>query len=163
MSEGDQEDRKISLVEVSSMLHGVLFGLEKVLMTRYNVDSKVLIPYILEELDELFVNLDIIDKNKNLEENIKAIEKYFSNEEVLKGIKITKEGKNKYSIEIKKCNFATSGVHDLLQMEKGSCPWSLIISTILQSGLRKGKHIDVGESDYSDKGSKTNIIIKEKD
>ena len=83
-----------------------------------------------------------------------------SNEEVIDGIEFEKTGDGKYNFTVKECKFATSGVHELLQMEKGTCPWALIIGAIITGSLDDDKYIDVCESDYSDKGSKTQLEIK---
>lgn len=162
MANNKKIDRKISLVEVSGMLHGVLFGLEKVLLTRFNVNSRIFIPYIIDELEDMLRNLDIVDPEKSLDENIEEIKKYFTNDEVIEGIDIQKLDDNTYCLKIPECKFATSGVHELLEMEQGSCPWSIIIATIITTALKNERTVDVGESTYSEKGSETTLEINSK-
>jgi hypothetical protein len=160
MADEASSDRKVSLAEVSSMLHGVLFGFEKVLLTRYNADSKVFIPYIMDELDDLFKNLHIVDPELTVDENLERIKDFFSNEEVMDGISFDKMSDGKYNFVVKECKFATSGVHDLLEMEKGTCPWALIIGAVITGSLDNDKYVDVCESEYTDEGSSTVLEIK---
>lgn len=160
MTDQEQEIEPVTIGEVSSMLHGVLFGLEKVLMTRYNANYKILIPFILEELDNLLQEIKIIDKDKSLDENLATIEKFLTNEYVLEGVTFEKVDDNKYIFSIEECHSATAGVHDLLKMEKGSCPWPIIVAAFISRYLGEDKSVEVGDSEYTEKGSKTVLEIK---
>lgn len=153
----------MSMGELSSMMHCVLFGLEKVLMNRFNVGSKVFIPYILDELEELLSNLKIIDKEKSIEENIEKIKEFLSNDDVFKGIQINRINDNDIVFQLEECSFATSGVHDSLEMGDSMCACSLIASSILSGALDDKKYLEVQESEYTDKGSKTVFKIKDRE
>jgi hypothetical protein len=142
------------------MLHAVLFGLEKVLMTRYNANYKILIPYILEELDTLLQEIQIIDKDKSLDENLEEVKKFLSNKYVLEGVSFEKIGQNKYKFSIEECKSATAGVHDLLKMEKGSCPWPVIVAAFVSRYLGEDKSVEIGDSEFTEKGSTTILEIK---
>jgi hypothetical protein len=44
-------------------------------------------------------------------------------------------------------------------MEKGYCPFALIVATFLSRVLEEGKNMEIGDSEYTDQGSMTVLEI----
>jgi hypothetical protein len=159
MVDEDQVPKIMTMKEVSSMLHGVLFGLEKTLMTRYNANCKIFIPFIMKELEDLLQDINIMEKDKGIKENLDKIRIFLSDGQILNGVTFEKLDENKYSFNIEQCGMATSGVHEVLKMEKGYCPFALIVATFLSRVLEAGKNMEIGDSEYTDQGSMTVLEI----
>jgi hypothetical protein len=157
----EKEIRPISYSEVAALLHGILFSYEKVVAELYKGKHKILFPYIMEDMMKMLGNqaLAIVDSKKSLEENMEGLKDYLSNEDFLKGISFKKIDDDTYSFNIDECSFAVAGVHDLLKLHGGVCPFALAVAAILSEEMKEGKYIDLTESEYTDKGSKTNLKI----
>jgi Lrp/AsnC family transcriptional regulator for asnA, asnC and gidA len=150
--------RKLTLTELSSMLHGVLFAYEKVFLDLYGNDARELYPYILEELAHVLHTGDdpIIDKTKNLDENLDRVLFFLSNEEYLKELKCERLTDGKYVFDIGACSFAKSGVHDILKIKEGICPFALIFASCL-TDLTSNGYARITKAEFDDEGSKTYI------
>lgn len=142
--------------EMASLMHGLLFAYQKVFINLYGNDARQLYPYIMEELSNILQTGDnpIIDLGKSFEENIDRCISFISNEEYLKDINFNKTDGNKYLFEIGECSFGKSGVHEILKMEGGICPFALIIATCLTE-LNPNEYVEINPSEFDDKGSKT--------
>lgn len=155
--------KKMSEVELGSMLHALLFAYEKVFLNFYGKEeTKKLFSYIIEELVPiLYDERDlIIDKSLGVEENMKRFECFLSNEAFIKGLVIKKIDNKKYVIDVEECSFAKGGIHDTLKMKGGSCPYALLVAAVLTNVEEAEQYINVGESDYTDSGSKTILNIE---
>jgi hypothetical protein len=157
----EKEIRPISYSEVAALLHGILFAYEKVFAELYKEKHKILFPYIMEDMVKLLglQDLTIVDSEKSLEENMEGLKDYLSNEEFLKGVKFEKLDDETYCFEIDECAFALAGVHDILKLHGGICPFALAVAAILSEDMEEGQYFDLADSDYSDKGSKTNLKL----
>jgi hypothetical protein len=158
----DREFRPMTYPELGALLHGILFAYEKVVAELYEGKHKILYPYIMEDLTKILNTQDIsiVDPNFSFEENVKGITAYLSNDELLKGVSIKQIDENKYAFEIEECSLAVSGVHDILKLHGGNCPFALAVAAVLTSILSGGRYVDLADSEYSDKGSKTVLKIK---
>jgi hypothetical protein len=153
----------MNYTELGSMLHALLFAYEKVFINFYGRDeARKLFSYIIEELAPILYNERdlIIDKSLSLEENMKRFEYFLSNDQFIKGLKINKKNDNVFIIDAEECAFARGGIHETLKMEGGSCPYALLLAAVLTSVLEPDKYIKVGNSEYTEFGSKTEIIIE---
>jgi DNA-binding Lrp family transcriptional regulator len=142
------------------MFHGLLFAYEKVFMNLYGDDARELYPYIIEELAHLMHTGDnpVIDKSKSLEENINRVIHFISNEEYVKNVTFKKIGKNKYVFDIGACSFAKSGVHDILKIKEGICPFGLVMASCLTE-LTPSGYVRVAKTSFDDEGSKTHLEL----
>ncbi|UCE37339.1 MAG: hypothetical protein JSW00_17985 [Thermoplasmata archaeon] len=158
----DKDLRPMTYPELGALLHGILFAYEKVVAELYEGKHKILFPYIMEDLTKVLSTQDmkIVDPNFSFEENVKGITAYLSNDELLKGVSLKKDDQDKYTFEIEECSLAVSGVHDILKLHGGTCPFALAVAAALTSVLSGGRYVDLAESEYSDKGSKTVLMIK---
>jgi hypothetical protein len=127
----------------------------------YKGKHKILFPYIMEDMVKVLSTQDlaVVDSGKSLEENMKGLKEYLSNEEFLKGVSFKKIDDETYSFDIDECSFALAGVHDILKLHGGICPFALAVAAILSEKTKEGQYLDVADSEYSDKGSKTNLKI----
>jgi Lrp/AsnC family leucine-responsive transcriptional regulator len=152
--------RKLSFAELASMLHGLLFAYEKVFINLHGDDARQLYPYIIEELAHLFhVGEDpIIDKRKSLEENIERVLFFISNEEYVEDIQFEKVEENRYLFKIGACTFAKSGVHDILKVKEGICPFALVVASCLTE-LSPNKYVKIGRTEFDEDGSKTYLEL----
>lgn len=152
--------------EMASLMHGLLFAYQKVFINLYGNDARQLYPYIMEELSNILHTGDdpIIDTNKSIEENVDRCISFLSNEEVLKGLKFTKTDGNGYIFEVGECSFGSSGVHEILKMEGGICPFALVVATCLTE-LSPNEFVNINASNFDEKGSKTHLemVAIEKD
>ena len=157
----EKEIRPISFSEVAALLHGILFAYEKVVAELYKGKHKILFPYIMEDMVKVLGSQDlaVVDSGKSLEENMNGLKDYLSNEEFLKGISFNKIDDKTYSFDIDECSFALAGVHDILKLHGGICPFALAVAAILSEEMKEGQYLDVADSEYTDKGSKTNLKI----
>jgi hypothetical protein len=157
----EKEIRPINYSEVGALLHAILFAYEKVVAELYKGKHKILFPYIMEDMIKLLglQDLTIVDSEKSLEGNMQGLKEYLSNEEFLKGVKFEKVDDETYCFEIDECSFALAGVHDILKLHGGVCPFALAVAAILSEEMKEGQYFDLADSDYSDKGSKTNLKI----
>lgn len=157
----EKEIRPISFSEVAALLHGILFAYEKVVAELYKGKHKILFPYIMEDMVKVLNSQDlaVVESGKSLEENMKGLKDYLSNEEFLKGVSFNKIDDKTYSFDIDECSFAMAGVHDILKLHGGICPFALAVAAILSEEMKEGLYMDVTDSEYSDKGSKTNLKI----
>lgn len=149
--------------ELGSMFHSLLFAYEKVLYNFYGTkEAKQLFTYIIEELIPILYDEQnkVIDKELSIEENMKRLAYYFGNEDLLKGISIDKINDNTFVIDIEECSFAKEGIHALLDMKGGSCPYALIAAAVLTSVEGEGQYVNVGESEFTDVGSKTYLKLE---
>jgi hypothetical protein len=157
----EQEIRPINYSEVAALLHGILFAYEKVVAELYKGKHRILFPYIMEDMIKLLGLQDfaIVDSEKSLEENMQGLKEYLSNEEFLKGIKFEKMENDTYCFNIDECAFALAGVHDILKLHGGICPFALAVAAILSEDMKEGQYLDLKDSEYTDKGSRTTLKI----
>lgn len=157
----EKELRPISHPETAALLHGILFAYEKVVAELYKGKHKILFPYIIEDMTKVLASQDlaVVDPKFNLEENMEGLRAFLSNDELLKGIIFRKLDEDKYEFEIEECSFALAGVHDILKLHGGVCPFALAVAAILSSVMKEGRYLDLTDSEYSDKGSKTVLKI----
>jgi DNA-binding Lrp family transcriptional regulator len=148
--------RKLSFAELASMFHGLLFAYEKVFMDLYGADAPKLYPYLIDELAHLLHSGDdpIIDDSKTMEENIDRVMHFISNEEYVMDVNFKKTDENKYLFNIGACSFAKSGVHDILKIKDGICPFGLVIASCLTE-LNPNGYVKVTKTEFDDEGSKT--------
>jgi hypothetical protein len=155
--------RRMTEAELGSMLHALLFAYEKVFLNFYGKEeTKKLFSYIIEELVPILYderNL-VIDKSLDVDENMKRLECFLSNEIFVKGLRIEKVGEKKYIIHLDECSFAKGGIHETLEMNGGSCPYALLFAAVLTSMDDSELYIKVGESEYTEAGSKTELEIE---
>jgi hypothetical protein len=149
--------------ELGSMLHALLFAYEKVFLNFYGKEeAKKLITYLIEELIPVLYdekNL-VVDKNLGIDENMKRFAHYISNETYIKGLKFDKINDNEFSIDIDECTFAKEGIHTILSMKGGSCPYALLAAAVLSSIEGEDQYIKIGESEFTELGSKTILKIE---
>jgi hypothetical protein len=160
--EKDKELRPMTYPELGALLHGILFAYEKVVAELYEGKHKILYPYIMEDLTKILNTQDmaIVDPDFSFEENVKGITSYLSNDDLLKGVSLNQIDQDKYAFEIEECSLAVSGVHDILKLHGGNCPFALAVAAVLTSILSGGRYVDLADSEYTDKGSKTVLKIK---
>jgi len=79
-------------------------------------------------------------------------------------LKFTKTDGNGYVFEVGECSFGRSGVHEILKMEGGICPFALVVATCLTE-LNPNEFVKINASDFDEKGSKTHLemVAIEKD
>jgi hypothetical protein len=155
--------KKVSYPQIGSIFHGLLFAYEKVFINFYGIEeTKKLYSYIIEELVPILYeprNL-VVDKSLGVDENIKRLEYFLSNDELIKGLTIKKVHDKEYSIEIEECLFAKDGVHRILKMSGGSCPYALIAAAVLTNVGESDQYVRLGESEYTEDGSKTILKVE---
>jgi hypothetical protein len=159
----EQEIKKMSELDVGSMLHAVLFAYEKVLINFYGKEeAKKLLSYLIEELIPILYDEKnkVIDKELGIDENMKRLAAFLSDDKILKGLKIEKVSLNEFVIDIKECAFAKEGIHSVLDLKGGSCPWALIAAAVLSSVEAEDQYINIGSSEFTDDGSKTYLKIE---
>jgi Lrp/AsnC family transcriptional regulator for asnA, asnC and gidA len=141
--------------EIGSLMHGLLFAYQKVFINLYGSDARELYPYVMEELSNILHAGDepVIDPVLNNEENVDRCVSFISNDEFLKDLKLTKEN-GRYLFEVGECSFGHSGIHEILKMEGGICPFALYIATCLTE-LNPNEYIKINPSNFDEKGSKT--------
>ncbi len=157
----DKELRPITFPEVAALLHGILFAYEKVVAELYKGKHRILFPYIIEDMAKVLSSQEmaVVDPQSTLEDNMEGLRTYLSNEEFLKGVSFKNVGEDAYTFEIEECSFAMAGVHEILEMHGGICPFALAMAAILSSVMTGGRYMDLVESKYTDKGSKTLLTI----
>jgi hypothetical protein len=158
-----QDLKKMSMGEIGSMLHGLLFAYEKVFLNLFGKqEAKKLFSYIIEELVPILYDErnQVIDKSLGIEENIERLQYFLSNENFIKDLKIEKLDENKYVIDVGECVFAKEGIHEILKMKEGSCPYALIAAAVLTSVEGEDQYVNVGDSEFTELGSKTIINVE---
>jgi Lrp/AsnC family transcriptional regulator for asnA, asnC and gidA len=156
----NDELRKLTFTELASMLHGLLFAYEKVIINLYGNDVRKLYPYIIEELSHVLHAGDnpVIDSGKNLEDNIDRILYFISNEEYLKDLSFKKTGEQEYEFRVGACSFAKSGVHEILKIKEGICPFALVIASCITE-LHQGGYVKVSQCEFDEEGSVTKMEL----
>ncbi len=152
--------RKLTFSELASMLHGLLFAYEKVVLNLMGDDTRKLYPYIIEEMAHLLHTGDnpVIDSSKSLKENIERVLYFISNEEYLKDISFDDLGDGRYVFGIGQCSFAKSGVHDILKLKEGMCPFALVMASVLAELTDEG-YVKIAKSEFDNEGSSTYIEL----
>jgi DNA-binding Lrp family transcriptional regulator len=152
--------RKLTFSELASMLHGLLFAYEKVFLNLFETDTRKLYPYIIEEMAHLLHTGDnpVIDSSKSLEENIDRVLFFISNEEYLKDLSVDDLGDGRYLFRIGECSFAKSGVHDILKLKDGMCPFALVIASCLTE-LTEDGFVRIAKSEFDNEGSSTHLEL----
>jgi len=155
MRNGKTGLRRFSYAELASMLHGLLFAYEKVFINLHGDDIRSLYPYILDEMSHILHTGDdpVIDPNRSLEENIDRVLYFISNEEYLKDISFKKLDDGKYVFDVGACSFAKSGVHDILKIKEGICPFALVIASCITELTANG-YVRITKSEFDDDGTK---------
>jgi Lrp/AsnC family transcriptional regulator for asnA, asnC and gidA len=156
---GKEVARIATQPEIGSLMHGLLFAYQKVFMNLYGNDARELYPYVVEELSNILIAGDepIIDPSLTDEENVNRCISFISNDDYLKDLKLTKKDGG-YVFEVGECTFGHSGIHDILKMEGGICPFALYIGTCLTQ-LKPNESININPSDFDEKGSKTHLDV----
>ena len=151
----------ISFAETGALLHGILFAYEKVVAELYKGKHKLLFPYIIEEITRISKNHDlgVMDPDLPMSVKIERLRAFLSNNDILKGISFQKIDDDTFSFEIDECSFAVGGVHDILKMHGGVCPFALASAAILSGAMADERYIDLADSEYSEKGSRTVLKI----
>ena len=157
----DNDLRPITFPETGALLHGILFAYEKVVAELYEGKHRILFPYIMEDLTKILSTQDlaVVNPDFTFKENMDRLIAFLSNDELLKGVSLKEMGDETYAFEIQECSFAVAGVHDILKLHGGICPFALAMAAILTSVLTGGRYVDLAESEYTDKGSKTVLKI----
>ncbi|UCF07592.1 MAG: hypothetical protein JSW28_08080 [Thermoplasmata archaeon] len=157
----ENEARPISYPETAALLHGILFAYEKVVAELYKGKHKILFPYIIEEITRISKShgLAVMDPNLPLTDKMERLRVFFSNNELLKGVSFDKIDEQTFNFEIDECSFAVAGVHDLLKMHGGVCPFALAFAAILTGAMADERYVDLADSEYTEKGSKTVLKI----
>ena len=157
----ENEEKPISHSETAALLHGILFAYEKVVAELYKGKHKILFPYIIEEITRIskIHDLGVVDPNLPMAEKMERLRLFFSNDELLKGISFQEIDKDTFSFEIDECSLAVAGVHDILEMHDGVCPFALASAAILSGAMADERYIGLADSEYTEKGSKTVLKI----
>ncbi len=74
-------------------------------------------------------------------------------------MKFEKKDNDTYCFNIDECAFALAGVHDILKLHGGICPFALAVAAILSEDMKEGQYLDLQDSEYTDKGSITTLKI----
>jgi hypothetical protein len=158
-----RELKKIDSGQLGSMFHSLLFAYEKVFLNFYGKEeSKALFSYLIEELIPILYdekNL-VVDNSLSIEENVNRFAHFISNDDFIKGLKFTKISDNEYTISLEECAFAKEGIHSILDMKGGSCPYALLAAAVLSSVEGEDQYIQIGESEFTELGSKTILKIE---
>ncbi len=127
----------------------------------YKGKHRILFPYIIEEITRISKthDLGVMDPEQPMTKKMERMKAFLSNNDLLKGISFHKIDDNTYNFEIEECSFAVSGVHDILKMHGGVCPFALASAAILSGAMADERYIDLADSEYSEKGSKTVLKI----
>ena len=157
----ENEEKPISFPETAALLHGILFAYEKVVAELYKGKHKILFPYIIEEITRISKSHDlgVMDPNLSMTDKMEIMKTFLSNNDQLKGISFQKMDGNTFNFDIDECSFAVAGVHDILKMHSGVCPFALASAAILSGAMADERYIDLADSEYSDKGSKTVLKV----
>ena len=158
----DNDLHKLEQYEIGSLLHGMLFAYERVLKSLFKDEFKHLTPYLIEELSKVLCREPdpIIDNELSLEENLDRLRYSLSIDDLFEQLTIEKVGESEYRVELKKCLYAASGIHEVLKMEEGICPIALIFATVLASLDKECPNIEIVSSEFTDLGSITVIKAK---
>lgn len=148
--------------EVGALLHGILFAYERVLKSLFKDEFKHLTPYLIEELSKVLYKEPhpIVDKELPMQENIDRLLFSLSSEEVFKNMSLEEVGENTYSLNLRECAYAQSGVHEILKSDDGVCPIALVFATMLASLDKETPNIEIVSSEFTDVGSITVIKVK---
>jgi len=148
--------------EVGALLHGILFAYERVLKSLFKDEFKHLTPYLVEELSKVLYKEPnpIVDKDLPMRENIDRLLFSLSSEEVFKNMTLEEAGDNTYSLNLRECAYAQSGIHEILQTDEGVCPIALVFATMLASLDKETPNIEIVSSEFTDVGSITVITVK---
>lgn len=154
---GKPDVRKLTFTELASMLHGLLFAYEKVFINLYGDDARQLYPYIIDELSCILHGGDnpVIDEEKSLEENIERFIEFISNEEYLKDISLERDD-GRYVFKVGSCTFAKSGVHEILKVKEGVCPFGLMMASLITE-LTPDTCARITKSEFDETGSKVSF------
>lgn len=154
--------RKLTIGEVGSLFHSLLFSYEDLLLDMYGKHVREMLPYLVERLAGFNFEKDgIVLPNKPLDENIARIEGFFSKSEFLSEVTIAPAGSSTYRIEVKGCAFAKAGIHKTLQLKEGStCPWVLVVAGLLQRAIGDKMDVHIGSSEFTDEDTRTSIEMK---
>jgi hypothetical protein len=160
MNKGD-EVKPISYSEIGALLHGILFAYEKVVAELYKGKHRILFPYIIEEITRISKShgMGVMNPDLPMAEKIEKLRIFFSNDELLKNVSIKEIDEDTISFEIEECSLAVSGVHDILEMHGGVCPFALASAALLSGAMGDERYIDLADSEYTEKGSKTLLKI----
>jgi hypothetical protein len=137
----------ITFAETAALLHGILFAYEKVVAELYKGKHRILFPYIIEEITRISKSHDlaVMDQDLPLTAKMEKLRKFLANNELLKGIAFNKVDEDKFTFEIEECSFAVAGVHDILKMHGGVCPFALASAAILSGAMADERYIDLAE------------------
>jgi len=160
-----KSERKLTVGEVGSLFHSLLFSYEDLLLDMYGKHVREMLPYLVERLSTFDFEKDgIVLPRKPLEENIAHIEGFLSRSEFLSEVTITPAGDSSYKIEVKGCAFAKEGIHKTLQLKEGStCPWVLVVAGLLQRAMGDKMDVHIGTSEFTDEDTMTTILMKAPD
>lgn len=123
------------------IFHSVLFGYEDATRDLLGEGADAITPYIIQRMIPMLARegIEIVDKNGSVVENMARLVRYFNSPGLIDGFAISKEPDGAYRVEMQRCAFACSGVHD--EAKPGTkCPYSLIVAALLSvSEIEHGK------------------------
>ena len=157
--------RKLTMGDVGGLFHSLLFSYEDLLLDMYGKHVREMLPYLVERLSSFDFEKDgIVLPGKPLEENIQHIQNFFSRNEFMREVTITRSGDSSYMVEVKGCAFAKAGIHKTLKLKEGStCPWVLVVAGLLQRAMGDQMDVHVLTSEFTDEDTATKIELRKPD
>lgn len=154
--------RKLTMGEVGSLFHSLLFSYEDLLVDMYGKHVREMLPYLVERLSSFDFEKDgILLPGKPLEENLAHIQNFLSGTEFINEVKITPAGNSSYKIDVKGCAFAKAGIHKNLKLKEGpTCPWVLIVAGLLQRATGDKLDVHIGPSEFTELDTYTTIELR---
>ncbi|MBI5000435.1 MAG: hypothetical protein HZB92_02765 [Euryarchaeota archaeon] len=133
--------QQLSPNHIAVIFHSTLFGYEDAVQDLLGLGADAVIPYVVQRMAPMLARegIVIVDRNCTAVENMAKIVRFFNNQSLLSGFSISKASNDSYKLEIKRCMFACSGIHDEVRPNT-KCPYSLIVAALLSSvELKNGR------------------------
>ena len=142
-------------IDMSDFFHTILFAYQKTLKDILGSGEATLIHPILDKINLAVNKTDFnLIQGENLDEILENFLEELLKKGAVKWVGVKEVGDEKYLFHVEGCKFANY-THEYLNTTDTTCPFALVVMTILQSVT--GKKVLPADSEYTATGTKTLI------
>lgn len=147
-------DSKMTFGDMAVLFHSSFFAFEQSHGKITGSSSRAILQQIVRVMPKILEKegQPVINESLTLEENMAHFRDYLSNKELIGNVNFEKEG-DIFKLEIDGCAVAKSGVHEILDPRKSTCPYAIAAAAMIF--YLTGKNLTIEDSEFTEDGTKT--------
>ncbi|HIH44322.1 MAG TPA: hypothetical protein HA257_04340 [Candidatus Methanoperedenaceae archaeon] len=145
---------RMTFGDMAALFHSSFFAFEQAHGRITGTASRAILQQIVRVMPKILEKegQPVINKSLTLEENMAHFRDYIHNEELIENVNF-ENNDDMFNIEIKGCTVAKSGVHEILDPKKSTCPYAIVAAAMIF--YLTGKNLTIEDSEFTKDGTKT--------